>query len=87
VVHTALSEVGGSPYDGNLQFDPRHTPMRQEQILERVLVALHRKVYEEQFGSYHVLGNNCEHFCTWVGDAGGRGLGGAHTPWTYAHLY
>lgn len=74
VVHTALEEVGGSAYDGNLCYDNRHTPMRTEQILERVLVALDRKLYEERFGGYHVLGNNCEHFCTWVGKGvGGRG--------------
>ena len=73
VVHTTLQEVGGSAYDGNLRYDHKHTPMRPEQILERVLVALDRKVYEERFGGYHVLGNNCEHFCTWVGEERGRG--------------
>ena len=66
VVWTTLAEVGGSPYDGNLRYDCKHTPMRREQILERVLVALDRKLYEERFGGYHVLGNNCEHFCTWA---------------------
>jgi hypothetical protein len=25
-----------------------------------------QKVYESRFGGYHVLGNNCEHFCTWA---------------------
>ena len=66
VVWTTLAEVGGSPYDGNFRYDGKHTPMRREQILERVLVALDRKLYEERFGGYHVLGNNCEHFCTWA---------------------
>jgi hypothetical protein len=67
VVHTALTEVGGSAYDGNAMYDPRHTPMRAEQILTRVLGALDaRRGYCGRFGGYHVLGNNCEHFATWA---------------------
>ena len=34
--------------------------------MSRVLVSLgEKKTYETRFGSYHVLGNNCEHFATW----------------------
>lgn len=66
VVTNALSEVGGSPYDGCVEYDAKHTPMRPEQILERALLALSKKMYEERFGGYHVLGNNCEHFCAWA---------------------
>jgi hypothetical protein len=67
VVQNCLDELGGDPYDGNLEYDKRHTPRRPEQILHRVLVSLSHKqrVYETRFGKYHVLGNNCEHFVTW----------------------
>ena len=66
VVLNRLSELGGAPYDGNLAYDDAHTPRRPEQILSRVLVSLgEKKTYETRFGSYHVLGNNCEHFATW----------------------
>jgi len=40
VVHNRLDELGGVPYDGNLEYDKRHTPRRPEQILRRVLVSL-----------------------------------------------
>ena len=66
VVHNRLDEVGGTPYDGNLCYDKQHTPRRPEQILHRVLYALGHKLYEDRFGKYDVVGNNCEHFCTWV---------------------
>ena len=66
VVLNRLSELGGAPYDGNLAYDDAHTPRRPEQILSRVLVSLgEKKTYETRFGSYNVLGNNCEHFATW----------------------
>jgi kelch-like protein 24/35 len=66
VVHNRLDELGGVPYDGNLEYDKRHTPRRPEQILRRVLVSLGtQKLYETRFGKYHVVGNNCEHFATW----------------------
>ena len=66
VVHNRLDELGGVPYDGNLEYDKHHTPRRPEQILHRVLVSLGtQKVYETRFGKYHVVGNNCEHFATW----------------------
>lgn len=66
VVHNRLDELGGVPYDGNLEYDARHTPRRPEQILRRVLVSLGtQKLYETRFGKYHVVGNNCEHFATW----------------------
>ena len=66
VVRNRLDELGGVPYDGNLEYDKHHTPRRPEQILHRVLVSLGtQKVYETRFGKYHVVGNNCEHFATW----------------------
>ena len=66
VVHTPLAEVGGTPYDGSLEYDAEHTPRRPDQILDRVLHALAHKLYENRFGGYHVGANNCEHFCTWA---------------------
>ena len=66
VVYNRVDEVGGTPYDGNLKYDAAHTPMKPDHILERCLKALGHKVYEERFGGYHVLGNNCEHFATWA---------------------
>ena len=67
VVHNRLDELGGEPYDGNLEYDATHTPRRPKQILHRVLVSLGKqKLYETRFGKYHVLGNNCEHFTTWA---------------------
>ena len=66
VVYNRVDEVGGTPYDGNLEYDARHTPMKPAHILDRCLRALSHKVYEARFGGYHVLGNNCEHFATWA---------------------
>ena len=65
VVLTPLSDLGGVAYDGNLEYDHGHTPRRPPQILHRVLVSLgSKKLYENRFGKYHVVGNNCEHFST-----------------------
>ena len=66
VVYNRVDEVGGTPYDGNLGYDARHTPMKPAHILDRCLRALSHKVYEARFGGYDVLGNNCEHFATWA---------------------
>ena len=74
VVHNRLDEVGGTPYDGNICYDKQHTPRRPEQILHRVLYALGHNLYESWFGKYDVVGNNCEHFCTWVSPQSGAPL-------------
>ena len=71
VIYSELSEVNCEkdaprPFCGNYKYDSMYTPMRPSQILHRAFVALEHKFYENEFGGYSVVHNNCEHFATWA---------------------
>ena len=96
VIYSELSEVNcekdaPKPFCGNYKYDSMYTPMRPSQILHRAFVALEHKFYENEFGGYNVVGNNCEHFATWarygfqhsaqIGDAFTKGLTALGAVW------